>query len=289
MEQKRLSDRISTVVSDRYIPGIGCPTAQIHSYRSIWISDLHLGTSACNAHALLDFLRSHDAERLYLVGDIVDGWTRGPSWYWDAIQESVVREIGAWRSRGTEVVFLPGNHDETNVDLVHSLFGKIAVKAELVHSTAEGRRMLVIHGHQFDGSLSSVPWLSKMGGRAYTVALKINDWSRREHLRPDAVSLGACLKRRITKAVNYLSATSIDEREILRAVRKWRADGVICGHTHRAEQRLIGPIWYLTEGDWIHNCTALVEHYDGILQFVKWRPKQAPIRYYGSAELGTAF
>ncbi len=243
-----------------------------HSYRSIWISDLHLGTRACNAGALLDFLRCHNAERLYLVGDIVDGWNRGAFWYWNPAQQAIVEEIADWRRRGTEVLFLPGNHDETNLDLIESLFGSVSVQSEVVHSTAEGRRMLVLHGHQFDASLSSARWVSKMGGRAYTAALRINDWYIRERLRLDGRSWAAFLKGPFTKAVKYVSATYINEREVLRAVGKHHADGIICGHTHSVGQWLIGSIWYINDGDWIHNCTALAEDYDGTLRLVRWKP-----------------
>jgi UDP-2,3-diacylglucosamine pyrophosphatase LpxH len=146
------------------------------SYRSIWISDLHLGTRACKAETLLDFLRHHQAENLYLVGDIIDGWNIGPSWYWSPAQNAVVAEIASWQRHGAHVVFLPGNHDEPHTDLVRSMFGPVQIVSELVHRTAEGCRMLVIHGHQFDGSLSSAAWLSRMGSRAYTLALRIDQW-----------------------------------------------------------------------------------------------------------------
>jgi UDP-2,3-diacylglucosamine pyrophosphatase LpxH len=247
------------------------PAPHNNYYRSIWISDLHLGTRACKAEALLGFLRHHQADNLYLVGDIVDCWNLGGSWFWSEAQECVVREITMWRRQGTRVVFLPGNHDEFNTDLVQMLLGPILTQAALVHRTAEGRRMLVTHGHQFDSSLSSMRWLSMMGGSAYTMALRINEWYVRERFRTRKASVSAYLKRRATKAVRYLTATGLDDRAVFDGVREHKADGVICGHTHRVEQRLIGPIWYVNDGDWVENCTALVENRDGTLRILQWR------------------
>ncbi|MGZ6176196.1 MAG: UDP-2,3-diacylglucosamine diphosphatase [Candidatus Binataceae bacterium] len=150
------------------------PAATTNYYRSIWISDLHLGTPRCKAEALYDFLRHHQADNLYLVGDIVDGWVLGPSWYWSEAQTAVVQEVAAWHRRGTRVVFLPGNHDEFSADLVQSFFGPISVLNEVIHRTAEGRRMLVIHGHQFDGSLNPNRWFLRMGHQAYLTAMRVD-------------------------------------------------------------------------------------------------------------------
>jgi UDP-2,3-diacylglucosamine pyrophosphatase LpxH len=241
---------------------------QVNSYRSIWISDLHLGIPGCKAEALLDFLRHHEAENLYLVGDIVDGWNLGASWSWGPAQSAVVEEIVAWRRRGVRVELLPGNHDELNSDIVENLFGLAPSRTELIHRTVEGRRMLVIHGHQFDSSLASGWWLK--GNQAYTVALRIHQWYRREwderwH-RPR--SLSSYLKCRVKKAVEYI--TDFDDRSLFEAARQHKADGVICGHIHRAEQRLIGPIWYINDGDWVENRTALVEDHDGSLRLLRW-------------------
>jgi UDP-2,3-diacylglucosamine pyrophosphatase LpxH len=237
-------------------------------YRSIWISDFHLGTSACQAQALLEFLRHHQAERLYLVGDIVDGWNPDRSWCFDSAQKAVAEEIRAWRERGTQVEFLPGNHDQTSLDLVEAILGLVPRRAELIHRTADGRRMLVTHGHQFDSSLASGTWLK--GKQAYTVALRIHQWYGRAWIhrseRPRALS--TYLRHRLKQMIEYL--TDFDDRAVFEAVRQHRADGLICGHVHRAEQRLIGPIWYINDGDWVQNCTALVEDNSGALRLLRW-------------------
>ncbi|MGA8567317.1 MAG: UDP-2,3-diacylglucosamine diphosphatase, partial [Candidatus Binataceae bacterium] len=216
------------------------PAAATNYYRSIWISDLHLGTPRCKAEALYDFLRHHRADNLYLVGDIVDGWVLGPSWYWSAAQTAVIEEIAAWHRSGTRVVFLPGNHDEFSADLVQSFIGPIPVLSELIHQTAEGRRMLVIHGHQFDGSLNPNRWFLWMGNQAYLTAMRIDRWYNGDGRprRERNGQLSTYLKGGIKRAVEYL--TDFSDRAVSEAARRYKADGVICGHVHRPEQRLIG-------------------------------------------------
>jgi len=246
------------------------PAATINYYRSIWISDLHLGTPRCKAEALHDFLRHHQADTLYLVGDIVDGWVLGPSWYWDEAQAAVASEIAQWLRLGSRVIFLPGNHDEFSADFVQSILGPVSVQNDLIHRTAEGRRMLVIHGHQFDGSLNPNRWFLRMGNQAYLTALRIDRWYngdgtvRREQNGPFRSYLKGGLKR----AVEYF--TDFSDREVFETARRHKADGVICGHVHRPEQRLIGPIWYVNDGDWVHNCTAVVEDRNGVLALLRW-------------------
>ena len=261
----------------RWSAGLEAPTGVLASgalgktYRSIWISDLHLGTRACKAETLLDFLRCHEFENLYLVGDIVDGWSLGPSWYWSPAQSEVVDEITSRHRRGARVVFLPGNHDESHLELVETLFGQIPIVPELVHRTAEGSRMLVIHGHQFDTSMSSARWLSAIGSQAYAIALRIDQWHRNETSNFGPRSISSYLKRPVTRAVQYFTGTEVDERAVFERARQHNADGVICGHTHRVGQHLIGPLWYINDGDWVQSCTALVEDYSGALRLLRWR------------------
>ncbi|HUN58444.1 MAG TPA: metallophosphoesterase [Candidatus Binataceae bacterium] len=241
-----------------------------NAYRSLWISDFHLGTHGCKAGALHSFLRSVESKNLYLVGDIVDGWNLGTAWYWSEAQNDVVTEIAAWQRRGTRVVFVPGNHDQ--IGLIESLLGISAHCGELIHVTANGCRMLVTHGHQFDSSLSSARWLALMGSKAYGAALRINDWYFRERFgrQRNTRSLSGYWKAPVWSAVRYLTAVDLDEHALFEVARKHKADGVICGHTHRAEQRLIGPIWYINDGDWVQNCTALAESFDGTLSLIRW-------------------
>jgi UDP-2,3-diacylglucosamine pyrophosphatase LpxH len=241
-------------------------------YRSIWISDVHLGTRACKASSLLDFLRHHIAETLYLVGDIVDGWNTGPSWHWTSTQQDVVDEIVHWRRSGVDVVFLPGNHDEGKVGLVEELLGRISSVSSLIHTTVDGSRMLVIHGHQFDGSLNLNRLLPKIGSNAYARAQRIHDWYNRksEQGSDEGRSLADYLREPARKAIEFL--TDFRDRAVLAAARDHKADGVICGHIHRSDHRLIGKVLYVNDGDWVHNRTAVVEERDGTLQVLRWSP-----------------
>jgi UDP-2,3-diacylglucosamine pyrophosphatase LpxH len=182
----------------------------------------------------------------------------------------VVEEIAVWRRRSVRVEVLPGNHDD--VALLEALFGIMPSRDEYIHRTAEGRRMLVIHGHQFDGSLASARlWKSN---QTYLMAQKINHWYNRSLSEPGERSsaLSAYLRYRVKRAVEFFS--DFDDRPVLEAARRKRVDGVICGHVHRAEQRLIGPIWYINDGDWVHNRTALIEDYHGALSLVRWGDAQ---------------
>jgi UDP-2,3-diacylglucosamine pyrophosphatase LpxH len=239
-------------------------------YRTIWISDVHLGTRACKASSLLDFLRHHSADTLYLVGDIVDGWNWGPSWYWSVAQQELVNEIAQWRRRGSNIVFLPGNHDEFRVGLVEELLGPISCKSSLIHNTADGARMLVIHGHQFDGSLNPNRLLPIIGFHGYARAQRIHDWYHRESA-PEAEegrSLSDYFRYPARKAVEFL--TDFRDRAVLAAAHDHLADGVICGHIHRSDHRLIRTILYVNDGDWVQNRTAVVEERDGTLRVVRW-------------------
>jgi UDP-2,3-diacylglucosamine pyrophosphatase LpxH len=239
-------------------------------YRAIWISDLHLGTRGCKAEDLMSFLRHHRADNLFLVGDIVDGWNLGSKWYWSPAQAAVCREIAKWRRQGTRVVFLPGNHDESNAEQVETFFGRVEISASLVHTTGEGRRMLVIHGHQFDGSLNPNRWLPIMGSQAYATILKINEWYSRERSRGGdrASAMSAYFKLRLRRAVEYL--TDFADRAVYEAARDYDADGVICGHIHRAERRFIGDILYVNDGDWVASRSAIAENRDGTLEVIRW-------------------
>jgi UDP-2,3-diacylglucosamine pyrophosphatase LpxH len=242
--------------------------ARRRSFRSIWISDLHLGTRRCRARELLEFLDRHEAHNLYLVGDIVDGWVMGPAWHWNREQGAVVQTITSWHRRGVRVVFLPGNHDELSIDLAQALLGPLPVASEFIHRTAEGRRMLVTHGHQFDGSLNPNRWMSMLGAQAYHQALRFDDWYSDHGVMGDhrAVWPASYIKRRLGKAIRYL--TDFGDRAVVQTARRHRADGVICGHTHYPEQRMIGPISYINDGDWVRSCTALVEEHDGALRLL---------------------
>jgi UDP-2,3-diacylglucosamine pyrophosphatase LpxH len=225
-----------------------------------------LGTRQFQAAALLDFLTHHEAENLFLVGDVIDGWNAGPGWYWSAAQEAVAAELRAWGRRGCRVTLIPGNHDVGEGE-AERLLGLKPAAWEVIYRTGEGRRMLVTHGHQFDRTLAAGRFWQ--GGTAYAMAMRIHEWYGRDCGASEASrSLGAFFRYRVKRVVKYF--TDFDDRAIFEAVRARHADGIICGHIHRAEQRLIGPVWYINDGDWVESRTALVEGFDGALHLVRW-------------------
>jgi UDP-2,3-diacylglucosamine pyrophosphatase LpxH len=248
------------------------PQPPVRSCRSIWISDLHLGTRRCKAIELLEFLERHETGNLYLVGDIVDGWVMGPTWHWSREQGAVAKKISAWHRLGVRVTFLPGNHDELSIDLAQALLGPIPIATELIHRTADGRRMLVIHGHQFDGSFNPNRLLGLMGTQAYHAALRIDGWCNAERGRESrgAAAINAGLKDRLNRMVRYV--TDFGDRAVYQTARERRADGIICGHTHKPQVRQVGPIRYINDGDWVKSCTALIEDHDGTLRLLERPP-----------------
>ena len=242
-------------------------------YRTIFISDLHLGTAGCNAGLLLDFLKQHECETLYLVGDIVDGWALRRGWFWPQSHNDVVRAILKMAKHGTRVVYVPGNHDEHFRDYCGFEFGGIELLDDDIHTTADGRRLLVIHGDQFDNVVLYQRWLAFLGDHAYTLLLKSNrvvNWVRRRLGMP-YWSLAAHMKKRVKNAVAFISRF---EEVVAHAAAERHVDGVVCGHIHSAEIRQFGDITYYNDGDWVESCTALVEEADGSLRVVDWIARQ---------------
>lgn len=238
-------------------------------FRTVWISDIHLGTRGCNAVMLLDFLRTIECESLYLVGDIVDGWRLRKGWYWPDSHNEVVRRVLKLAHRGTRVVLVAGNHDEMLRPYAGMTFGGVEVALEAIHSTADGRRLLVTHGDAFDVVVLYHRWLAFLGDAAYTLLLQanvvLNRLRRRLHL--PYWSLSSYLKKRVKNAVAFVGEF---EEAVAHAARERGVDGVVCGHIHSAEIRQIGSITYYNDGDWVESCTALVEHADGSIALIDW-------------------
>lgn len=238
-------------------------------YRAIWISDVHLGMRGSKADCLLDFLQKNEAQYLYLVGDIVDGWRLRRNWHWPQSHNDVVQYILNLAHKGTTVLYLPGNHDEAAREYLGLQFGGVTVANEAVHETADGRRFLVIHGDQFDAVVQYVKWLAHIGDHAYMFLFTINGWFNfvRRKLGFSYWSLSAYLKHKAKSAVEYMGnyKTALADE-----ARRRHVDGVICGHIHTAEIRDIGGILYCNDGDWVESCSALVEHGDGHLEIVRW-------------------
>ncbi|WP_410001631.1 UDP-2,3-diacylglucosamine diphosphatase [Sphingosinicella rhizophila] len=242
-------------------------------FRTVWISDLHLGTPGCNAELLFDFLRSIQCDTLYLVGDIIDGWQLRKGWYWPPRHNDVVRCVLKQAKRGTRVIYIPGNHDEAFRDYVGLHFGGVELLPEDIHVTADGRRLLVLHGDMFDNVVLYARWLAFLGDHAYTLLLKSNalvNAFRRMFGLP-YWSLAAHLKKRVKNAVQFISRF---EEVVAHAALDRGVEGVVCGHIHSAEIRQFGSITYYNDGDWVESCTALVEHFDGRMEIIDWAARK---------------
>jgi len=246
-------------------------------YRTVWISDVHLGTPGCNAAMLVDFLRSIDCQTLYLVGDIVDGWRLRKGWYWPDAHNEVVRRVLKMAHRGTRVVFIAGNHDEMLRDYAGMSFGGVELALEAVHETADGRRLLVTHGDSFDGVVLYAKWLAFLGDKAYAILLRSNIWVNaiRRRLKLPYWSLSSYIKKRVKNAVQYIG--NYEEAVAHEALQRG-LDGIVCGHIHSAEIREIDGITYYNDGDWVESCTALAEDAMGTIRIVDWAREVAAAR-----------
>ncbi|NUB14823.1 UDP-2,3-diacylglucosamine diphosphatase [Azospirillum brasilense] len=241
----------------------------VKQYRSIWISDVHLGTRGCKAEYLLDFLKHNESDHLYLVGDIVDGWRLRKTWYWPQAHNDVVQKILRRARKGVQGYYIPGNHDEAARDYAGLQFGGVQVVEEMIHVTADGRRLLVPHGDRFDVVVKYARWLAFIGDNAYVVLLQANtlfNWVRRKLGFP-YWSLSAFLKHKTKTAVEFIGnyETALGDE-----ARRRKVDGVVCGHIHTAEIRDMEGIPHCNDGDWVESCTALVEHPCGRLEIIDW-------------------
>ncbi len=238
-------------------------------YRAIFISDIHLGTRRAKTTALLDFLRVTESDQLYIVGDFIDNWSLAKNWYWDQLHNDVIQKLLRKARKGTKLVYIPGNHDENFRNFTNLRFGRVAVLEESVHVTATGKRYLVMHGDKFDGVVRFAPWLAKLGDTAYEASMSLNAAVNRvrRFFRLPYWSLSAYLKFRVKKAVEFISHF---EDAVVRDARNRNCQGVICGHIHTPDDRMIDGIHYLNDGDWVESCTALVEHMDGSFEIISW-------------------
>jgi UDP-2,3-diacylglucosamine pyrophosphatase LpxH len=239
--------------------------------RSIFISDVHLGTRGCQAEQLLDFLREYECEHLFLIGDIVDFWAMRRSIHWSAAQNTVLQKILRRARHGEKVVFIPGNHDETLREYVDSEFGNIHVARDFHHTTADGKQLLLLHGDEFDQITRYHKWLAVVGDAAYNLLVRVNtglSWLRRKLGIAGYWSLAAYAKRQIRAAVDYIDDF---EHAALRAARQRGYDGIVCGHIHSAAVREVDGLTYANCGDWVDSCSAIVEMPNGGLKLVHWR------------------
>jgi UDP-2,3-diacylglucosamine pyrophosphatase LpxH len=246
-------------------------------YRAVFISDLHLGTPGCQAEEVLSFLKEFPSDKLYLVGDIIDGWQLKRGWFWPQSHNDVVQKLLRRARKGCQVIYVPGNHDEFARDFFNHSFGGVEVHEEAVHTTVDGRRLWVIHGDHFDGVIQYAKWLAYLGDNAYTLVLKLNrhlnHW--RAKLGLPYWSLSQYLKHRVKTALNYVTDFEV---AVSHEAAKRGYNGVVCGHIHRAQMREIDGILYCNDGDWVESRSALVEHMDGHLEIINWHPDLENIR-----------
>ena len=245
------------------------PQRGVRHHRTIFISDVHLGTRGCKAETLVDFLNRNQCQTLYLVGDIVDGWRLKYRWFWPAAHSAVVQAILHKVDTGTRVVYVPGNHDEIFRTYCGREVAGIEIAREAVHETADGKQLLVIHGDQFDAVIAYAKWLAYLGDWAYTVALQLNEWCHlgRKILGLNYWSLSAYLKQKVKNALEYICRF---EEAVADDVRARGFDGVVCGHIHHAAIKTLSGVVYHNDGDWVESCTALVEDARGHLEILRW-------------------
>jgi UDP-2,3-diacylglucosamine pyrophosphatase LpxH len=241
--------------------------------RSVWISDIHLGFRGCSAEFLLDFLHRVECDYLYLVGDIIDVWEMKKRMYWPQAHNNVIRTLLGKTKHNTKVIYVPGNHDEVLRDFDGAVFGNVEIQNEAIHTTADNRKLLILHGDQFDSVVKCSPMLAKLGGRLYDYLLRANRYVNfvRRKLGFPYWSLAAFLKHKVKNAVQYIGNF---EEAVAREAAKQGVDGVVCGHIHRAEITRLHEIDYYNCGDWVESCTALVEHQDGTMEILSWTTPQ---------------
>lgn len=264
-------------------PGFGPSGAPRRRYRTVWISDIHLGTRGCNDRMLIDFLDHVDSDTLYLVGDIIDGWRMKKRFYWPERHNAIVRRVMKRAARGTDVVYIPGNHDEMFRQFAGMNFGGVEIRLRATHVTADGRKLLVVHGDEYDAVVLAHRWLAFLGDWAYRTLMQLNlavNATRRFFGMP-YWSLSAHAKHRVKSAVSVISRF---EETLAAEARKRGADGVVCGHIHTAEIRDFGGCVYYNDGDWVEGCNALVEHYDGRMELLHW-PEEIKARVGDGAEV----
>jgi UDP-2,3-diacylglucosamine pyrophosphatase LpxH len=256
----------------------GPPLMTPRRFRAIFISDCHLGTPGCQAAALLEFLRCAESDYLYLVGDIIDGWQLRRRWYWHQLHNDVIQKVLRKVRKGTQVVYVPGNHDEAARHYVGVDFGGVAIRQEATHVTSAGLRLLVTHGDRFDAVVTCARWLALVGDRLYALILKLNQHfnAARARLGMPYWSLSQFLKLKVKNAVSFITAF---EEALAKEARTRGFDGVVCGHIHHAEIRRIDEILYCNCGDWVESLTALVEAHDGTLSILRWQEMLAAATY----------
>ncbi|MEM8712843.1 MAG: UDP-2,3-diacylglucosamine diphosphatase [Planctomycetota bacterium] len=237
--------------------------------RTVWVSDVHLGARASKAHELLTFLKTVECDQLYLVGDILDFWKLRKRVHWPAVCTALTAHVSRLAESGVDVIYVPGNHDaEFRGHGIFQIAG-VSVRNEVIHHTADGRRLLVTHGDAFDDYGEESSWLVAIGDRAYSWTIVVSEGLNvvRGWLGLPHWSLSLWLKQKVKSAVGFVSRF---QDRVIAAAAERRVDGVVCGHIHKAELRRIGDVIYANDGDWVESCTALVEEDSGRMELLRW-------------------
>ncbi len=244
-------------------------SAKTRRVRTIFLSDVHLGTRGCQADALLDFLKAHDAETIYLVGDIVDGWRLRQTWHWPQAHNDVVQKLLRKARKGTRLIYVPGNHDEFLRDYEGSHFGGVEITEEAIHTCADGRRMLILHGDKFDTVVRNVRWLALLGDHAYDFAIWLNGHiaRARRYMGLPYWSFSQWSKDRVKRAVSFITEF---EKAVVHDAKRHEVEIVLCGHIHKATIQQMDGVTYINTGDWVESCTAVLENDSGALELCHW-------------------
>ena len=251
------------------------------TFKTVWVSDVHLGSRACRVQLLLDFLRQTRCDTLYLVGDIIDLESLRESFFWPTAHTEVLRVLLKKSQEGTRVVYIPGNHDNLFRDYDGMVFGNVEIRREAIHETADGRRLLVLHGDEFDSVIKASPLLEALGNRAYSFVLKLNRYVNllRRAFGFPYWSIAAYLKHKVKNAVKYIANF---ERALAQEAQRRGLDGAVCGHIHRAEISQIDGVLYCNDGDWVESCTTLTEDFNGRLSLLRWTESKEVITHSGA-------
>lgn len=252
---------------------------QLHpdKYRSIWISDTHLGSKECNAKYLMDFIRSTECENLFLLGDIIDIWSYKKNKYWPQLHTDIIKAILEKAQNGTRVMYIPGNHDEMIKDYAGSMFGEVEIAERYTHTTVDGKRLLLLHGDEFDHLIQYSKIICKLGDWSYFWLLKLNHLINvvRRKLGVPYWSFSSYLKTRVKGAREHIDRF---ESIVTSEAQRNMVDGVVCGHIHHAEMCMKNDVLYCNDGDWVESCTSLVEHHDGKLEIIHWTEQARAVK-----------
>ncbi|WP_083944810.1 UDP-2,3-diacylglucosamine diphosphatase [Thiomicrospira microaerophila] len=238
--------------------------------RTIWISDVHLGSKGAKADELSDFLKTYNCDTLFLVGDIIDGWRMRKKPFWPQAHTNVIRRILTRAKRGTRVIYITGNHDDVMRRYSGIEFGNVLLVDEYIYQLKNGQKLWVIHGDQFDGVIQCHRWLAFLGDWAYETVLNVNRWfnAARRRLGFGYWSLSAYLKYKVKRAVNFISDF---EQAVAKSASQKQVQGVVCGHIHHPEIRQFEQgVTYYNCGDWVESLSALIEDEQGEIHLIRW-------------------